>query len=107
MNQPRRYRSVLSNLQNALSLFLGRRRISKRSRFQVERPTMENARGCLVGVLARCTNSWPVTEERRARRPLFVGSTTLSLLFKSNNIYFETHTVNINPIPMLANPYIK
>src|SRR6218665_1605545 len=27
--QPRRYRSVLSNLQNTLSLFLGRRRISK------------------------------------------------------------------------------
>ena len=27
--QPRRYRSVLSNLQNALSLFFGRRRISK------------------------------------------------------------------------------
>src|SRR6218665_1748917 len=27
--QPRRYRSVLSNLQNALSLFLGRIRISK------------------------------------------------------------------------------
>src|SRR6218665_285137 len=34
--QPRRYRSVLSNLQNALSLFLGRRRISKGSPFQVE-----------------------------------------------------------------------
>ena len=29
--QPRRYRSVLSNLQNALSLFLGRIRISKGS----------------------------------------------------------------------------
>jgi len=24
---------------------------------------------CLVAVLARGTNSWPVTEERRARRP--------------------------------------
>src|SRR6218665_1520159 len=42
--QPRRYRSVLSNLQNALSLFLGRIRISKGSPFQVEGPTMENAR---------------------------------------------------------------
>ena len=67
--QPRRYRSVLSNLQNALSLFLGRRRISKGSPFQVERPTMENVRRCLVAVLARGTNSWPVAEERRARRP--------------------------------------
>src|SRR6218665_2739758 len=34
--QPRRYRSVLSNLQNALSLFLGRIQISKGSPFQVE-----------------------------------------------------------------------
>src|SRR6218665_1142803 len=59
----------LSNLQNALSLFLGRRRISKGSPFQVEGPTMENARRCLVAALARGTNSWPVTEERRARRP--------------------------------------
>src|SRR6218665_598484 len=33
--QPRRYRSVMSSLQNALSLFLGRRRISKGSPFQV------------------------------------------------------------------------
>src|SRR6218665_3060819 len=62
--QPRRYRSVLSNLQNAFSLFLGRRRISKGSPFQVEGPTMENARRCLVAVLARGTNSWPVAEER-------------------------------------------
>src|SRR6218665_117005 len=67
--QPRRYRSVLSNLQNALSLFLGRIGISKGSPFQVEGPTMENARRCLVAVLARGTNSWPVAEERRARRP--------------------------------------
>src|SRR6218665_3769560 len=67
--QPRRYRSVLSSLQNALSLFLGRIRISKGSLFQVEGPTMENARRCLVEVLARGTNSWPVAEERRARRP--------------------------------------
>src|SRR6218665_3447689 len=66
--QPRRYRSVLSNLQNALSLFLSRRRISKGSTFQVEGPTMENARLCLVAVLARDTNSWPVTDGRRARR---------------------------------------
>src|SRR6218665_2138635 len=49
--QPRRYRSVLSNLQNALSLFLGRIRISKGRPFQVEGPTMENARRCLVAVL--------------------------------------------------------
>src|SRR6218665_1451367 len=55
--QPRRYRSVLSNLQNALSLFLGRIRVSKGSSFQVEGPTMENARRCLVAVLARGTNS--------------------------------------------------
>src|SRR6218665_2633544 len=61
--------AVLSNLQNALSLFLGRIRISKGSPFQMEGPTMENARRCLVAVLARGTNSWPVTEERRARRP--------------------------------------
>src|SRR6218665_812831 len=46
--QPRRHRSVLSNLQNTLSLFLGRIRISKGSPFQVEGPTMENARRCLV-----------------------------------------------------------
>src|SRR6218665_2897515 len=58
--QPRQYRSVLSNLQNALSLFLGRIRISKGSSFQVGGPTMENARRCLVAVLARGTNSWPV-----------------------------------------------
>src|SRR6218665_513337 len=32
--RPWRYRSVLSNMQNALSLFLGRRRISKGSQFQ-------------------------------------------------------------------------
>src|SRR6218665_2061228 len=32
---------VLSNLKNALSLFLGRRRISKGSPFQVEGPTIE------------------------------------------------------------------
>src|SRR6218665_244991 len=49
--QPRRYRSVFSNLQNALSLFLGRRRISKGSPLQVVGPTMENARRCLVAVL--------------------------------------------------------
>src|SRR6218665_1586999 len=67
--QTRRYRSVLSNLQNALSLFLDRIRISKGSPFQVEGPTMENGRCCLVAVLARGTNSWPVAEERRARRP--------------------------------------
>src|SRR6218665_3674142 len=42
--------AVLSNLQNALSLFLGRIRISKGSPFQVEGPTMENARRCLVAV---------------------------------------------------------
>jgi len=59
--QPGRYRSVLSNLQNALSLFLGRRRISKGSPFQVKGPTMENAQRCLVAVLAWGTNSWPVT----------------------------------------------
>ena len=46
--QPWRYRSVLSNLQNTLSLFLGRRRISKGRPFQVEGPTLENARRCLV-----------------------------------------------------------
>src|SRR6218665_1615279 len=53
--QPRQYISVLSNLQNTLSLFLGRRRISKGSLFQI--PTMENARHCLVAVVARGTNS--------------------------------------------------
>src|SRR6218665_2659534 len=67
--QPLRYRSVLSNLQSAVSLFLGRIRISKGSPFQVEGSTMENARRCLVAVLARGTKSWPVAEERRARRP--------------------------------------
>ena len=30
---------------------------------------MENARRCLLAVLARGTNSWPVTEARMARRP--------------------------------------
>jgi len=60
---------VLSNLKNALSLFLGRRRISKGSPFQVEGPTIENARRCLVAVEAWCTDNWPVTEERRVRRP--------------------------------------
>src|SRR6218665_1979565 len=39
------------------------------SPFQVEGPTMENARRCLVAVLARGTNSWPVAEEQRARHP--------------------------------------
>jgi len=48
--QPRRYKSVLSNLQNALSLFISRRRISKGSLFQVEGPTMQNARRCLGAV---------------------------------------------------------
>jgi len=67
--QPRCNRSVLSNLQNALSLILGRRRLSKGSPFQVEGPTMENAWCCLVAVLARGTNSWPVTEEWRGRHP--------------------------------------
>src|SRR6218665_2414347 len=67
--QPWRYRSVLSNLQNTLSLFLGRIWISKGSPFHVEGPTIENARRCLVAFLARGTNSWPVTEERRARPP--------------------------------------
>src|SRR6218665_3645555 len=40
----------------------------KGSPFQVEGPTMENARRCLVAVLARGTNSWPVADERRAPR---------------------------------------
>src|SRR6218665_1534888 len=43
--------------------------ISKGSPFQVEGPTVENARRCLVAAVARGTNSWPVTEERRACRP--------------------------------------
>jgi len=30
---------------------------------------MENARHCLVAVVARGTKSWPETEERKARRP--------------------------------------
>src|SRR6218665_2688968 len=47
----------LKQLKKALSLFLGGRQISKESRFQVEGPTMENARRCLVAVLARGTNS--------------------------------------------------
>src|SRR6218665_3342790 len=71
---PRRYRSVLSNLQNALSLFLDRIRISKVSPFQVEGLTMENARRCVVAVLARGTNSWPVAEGRRARPYLLLNS---------------------------------
>ena len=29
---------------------------------------MENARRCVVAVLARGTNSWPAAKERRARR---------------------------------------
>src|SRR6218665_2603363 len=48
---------------------LVRRWISKGSPFQVEGPPMENARRCLVVVLARGTNSWPVAEEQRARHP--------------------------------------
>ena len=67
--QLRQYISVLSNLQKALSLLLGRGRTSEGSPFQLEGPTMENARHCLVAVLAQGTTSWPVTEERRARRP--------------------------------------
>src|SRR6218665_1889155 len=55
--QPRRYKSVLSNL--------GRRRTSKESPFQVEGQTMENARRYLVAVVVRGTKSWPETEERR------------------------------------------
>jgi len=50
--QLRQYRSVLSNLQKALSLLLGRRLTSKGSPLQVDGPTMENARCCLVAVLA-------------------------------------------------------
>ena len=63
---------LLSNLQNACSLLLGflsRRRTSKESSFQVVRPTMKNSRRCLVAIEARGTKSWPVTEERRDRRP--------------------------------------
>src|SRR6218665_3321937 len=61
---------AFASVQNALSLFLGRRRISKGSPFQEKGPTMENARLCLVAALARgSNNSWPVTEERRAWRP--------------------------------------
>jgi len=30
---------------------------------------MENVQRCLVAIVARGTNSWPVTEEQRARHP--------------------------------------
>src|SRR6218665_227000 len=70
--QPRRYRSVLSNLQNALSLFSGRRRISKGSPFQVEGPTMENARRCLVAVLAQGTNSCMASNREQRNEGLVV-----------------------------------
>src|SRR6218665_176576 len=66
--QPRRYKSVLSNLQNTLSLVLGRWQISKGSPFQKQGPTMENAQHCLVAGVVQGTNSWPLTEERRAHR---------------------------------------
>src|SRR6218665_2752960 len=56
-----RYRLVSTNLQNALSLFLDSRRISKGNPFQVEGPTMENARRCLVAAVARGTKIWLLT----------------------------------------------
>src|SRR6218665_273323 len=89
--QPRPYRTVLNHLQNALSLFLGRIRISKGSPFQVAGPTMENARRCLVAVLARGTNSWPVAEQRRARRS---GRPDTGL--QSSQIYIIYYRTNTN-----------
>ena len=49
--QPQQCKLVLSNLQNVFPLFLSNRRISNESPFQVEGPTMENARCCLVEVV--------------------------------------------------------
>jgi len=53
---------------------------------------MENVRRCLVAVLARGTNSWPVTEERRARRRVTINPntnpktrTTLTLILTLRN----------------------
>ena len=40
---------------------------------------MENALRCLVEVLARGTNSWPVTEERRALFNALSSSLTFQL----------------------------
>lgn len=48
---------VLSNLQNAVTLFIGRRQTSIGSPFQVEGPTMENVQCCLVEVVTQGTKS--------------------------------------------------
>ena len=50
-------KQISLNLQNAsFSPFLGRRRTSKGSPFQVEGPTMENARRCLAEVVVKQNN---------------------------------------------------
>ena len=38
--------------------------------FQLEGPTVENARRCIIEVVALGTRSWFVAEERRTRRPV-------------------------------------
>ena len=63
-------RSSLATCRTHFHYFLGRRRISKGSPFQVEGPTLEDALCCLVEVVVRGTNSWPITEEQsNACRP--------------------------------------
>src|SRR6218665_2240440 len=59
-------KSVLSNLQNTLSLSLGKRRTFKGSPFQVEGPTMENARSCLIAVTG--TRHQELARNRRTKK---------------------------------------
>src|SRR6218665_982716 len=70
--QPRRYRSVLSNLQITLSLFLGKRWISKGSPFQVEGPTMENGKLSQTQTFVGCGGA---LVEMMTFNPRVVGST--------------------------------
>src|SRR6218665_1550560 len=94
--QPRRYRSVLSNLQNELSLLLGRRRIFQGGPFQVKEPIIENAGGCLVAVVARGTNIWPVTVERRTRRPVRPDTGLQSSRRSKQEHYLEGRHIRIS-----------
>ena len=96
--QPRRYRSVLSNLQNALSLFLGMIRISKGSPFQVEGPTMENARRCLVAVLARGT----MNSMYKYIVNIFSCRDVIPLLFDSSPFRSTYYIIRTIPLEVLS-----
>src|SRR6218665_849184 len=96
--QPRRCRSALSNLQNALSLFLGMIRISKGSPFQVEGPTMENARRCLVAVLARGT----MNSMYKYIVNIFSCRDVIPLLFDSSPFRSTYYIIRTIPLEVLS-----